>query len=306
MARSFQFTLAPIVAAAAVVFVSAALPVTLAAQGYNRATVNLVTGNPTTGQNTQIGCGTGNPASGKVTVDVNASCANFGFSGTAMASSTNGIMKVSTRVNALNAGGLAESDVITEWYDRLVFGSGVAPASVTFNYAFSGRSGIAVPYATGRGICTGAWFQVNLPNAATAYLTAVDASVPNWAQMHCDVERSWQLNGSTTVSLAAGTTEYNFSYFASARSYISTQDLWAPVPITASAWADFGSTGGITGVEFRDTNGNLLNGVDYSFAQGMQFYDPNASAVPEPASWTITLAGMAGLLGVVRARRRNG
>lgn len=306
MVRAFHFALAPLVVAAAAVLVSAATPVALEAQGYNRATVNLVTGNPTTGQNTQIGCGTGTPASGKVTVDVNASCANLGFSGTAMASSTNGIMKVSTRVNALNAGGLAESDVYTEWYDRLVFGSGVAPASITFNYAFSGRSGIAVPYATGRGVCTGAWLQMNLPNAATAYLTAFDANVPNWAQMHCDVERSWQLNGSTTVSLAAGTTEYNFSYFASARSYISTQDLWAPVPITASVWADFGSTGGITGVEFRDANGNLLDDVDFSFAQGMQFYDPNSSAVPEPETWALTLAGTAGLLGVVRARRRNG
>jgi hypothetical protein len=269
-----------------------------AAQGFNRATVNLVTGYPAV----QIYCGTGTPASGRVTVDVNANCSNFGFSGTARASSTNGVFKYSTSVNAVNTGGLAEADVFVEWYDKLVFGS-AAPASVTFSYALNGRSGVT--QNNGRGICTGSSLQINLPGARFDYLFAFDPNVPNWAGMHCDAERSWQLSGSTTVSLAAGTTEYNFSYFGSARSYISSQDLFFGSAVTAGAWSDFGSTGGITGVEFRDVNGALLEDVEYSFAQGLQFYDPNASAVPEPASWALTLAGMAGLIGVVRARRRN-
>lgn len=290
-------------AVATALTLGALAPVVLHAQGYNRATVDMVNVDPSTFAASSNSCGTGTPASGRVTESLNVSCSVGGFSGSAKSNVTNGVFKVATSINAVNTMGQGFAEAASEWYDKLTFSGNTAPATVTFRYAFNGRSGVSTP--NGRGLCTLNRMQVNVPGA-TGYLFALDQAASNWAGAHCDSERGWELSGSTTVNVAPGTSEFFFSVFVASQSTISQRDFNSNTTgaFSASAWGDFGSTGGITGIEFRNTNGDILSDVDYSFSEGMKFYDPNATSVPEPQSWMLTLVGIAGLAAVMRARRQ--
>ncbi len=68
----------------------------------------------------------------------------------------------------------------------------------------------------------------------------------------------------------------------------------------------FGSSAGITGIRFFDTNNQLIDGpIDYQFANGTGFYDPDAATVvPEPSAWALLVLGLM-MVGVAARSRRT-
>jgi hypothetical protein len=223
----------------------------------------------------------------------------------ATAAAAYGLLHLSTSVTGPVSGGYAEANATTEWLDQLFFTSGpIATTMITFGYAFNGSTTVAAPGGAGEGVCTVNRMTVGTPGPL-AVLDAWDGVSSGRA--HCQPgQRSWNLSGAVTRPVPPGTTNLYINLVATSHSIISVASSLGLAGIfPASASGDFTSTGGITGITFHDANGNVINNVQYSFAQGLQFYTPEAlSTVPEPATWALMLTGLA-CAGMIGMRRRR-
>jgi hypothetical protein len=215
-----------------------------------------------------------------------------------------GRIRATAEFNALRARAVTEvgpgssldvfsSTATAEFYDAFTFGGGLVPTRLVFDIALTGNPSASIP-ATTAGVLTGNLvLQTESGDRARAYYEEGRSGFDG------DFVRS-QPTATLDVPLTGAYFRFVLQLQAGATLYTTARD-----PIVAGLIdADFYQTGRITAIRAFDSEGRDAFGrFTVTSASGAAYPFVAVAAVPEPSTYALVAAGLAGIGAVVRRRR---
>ncbi|MDQ8168594.1 MAG: PEP-CTERM sorting domain-containing protein [Gemmatimonadota bacterium] len=233
-------------------------------------------------------------------------CTLESATGTTFASSFNGELRARATMTGTGPNFFAASANVSTGFTETFSFNGVVPASLVFNYSWTGSPSFTRPEGDRGSYRTRGYLNstVSIVNGVGGSIVLDDERYSGTPGEPADPPSvKTAPTGSITAQLL-GSRVVNVNTWINVSATIYN---YPSEPVMGTADADFTSTGRIAFIQAFDGSGaDISRSVDVTTSSGVNyaFGEAPSAVVPEPASWALVSAGLLALGGLVRRRQR--